>query len=274
MKDFKFYVTPDEIDGFLGTHLKTDEMRNAFRTNPILIDLKERFVRYPRLTFWANDEKTERSSFASWFNALALRDYENPAVNDLYYLHEITHISTMPYLPHAPHDGWRRKMFRNELEASVMSEAFIYFLCPELRAKSFSGEIWVDRFVPSLAGKDLDSVLILLLNERDRIQSEPNDSDPQERRIHSYQKQNEEWARIWEPNYLKIEGHMARFYKHAYADRAQAARAHQLWIETEIGASAKPYPFATEVDAFADYCAKDKTAVIPTELNLKDRSKK
>jgi hypothetical protein len=269
MKDLTLHVSSDEVDTFFDSHLKTPEMRRAFREHPILIDLAARFRRFPRLTFNATDNRYERSNFASWFNALALRDYENPAVNDLYYLHEITHIATMPYLPYSDHDVWRRKMFRNELEASVMSEAYVYVLCPGLREKSFKGEIWVDRFLPAFRDRDLDSILIQLLGERDRIQAQPVESDPQEMRIFSYQRQNEEWARLWQENYQKIERHMAAFHSRASSDREGAARDHLAWIEHEIAISGKPYPFAEEVEAFADYCAKDKSAVIPSELTLK-----
>ena len=125
MKNLKAYITPGEVRTFVDSLLLTEEMRNAFRTQPALIALMDQYCRYPRLSFEASDDVIERGNFTSWYNALAIRQYENPAVNDLFYLHEITHIATMLYLPGGDFEIWRNKMFRNELEASIMSEAFI-----------------------------------------------------------------------------------------------------------------------------------------------------
>ncbi len=268
MKNIKFYITPAEVREFVESALLTAEMKEAFRTQPYLIDLLNRYARYPRMTFVATDDVIERGNFTSWYNALAIRKYENPAVNDLFYLHELTHIATMPYLPAAGFEGWKRKMFRNELEASVVSEAFIYFLSPALRPLSFRGEIWVDRFT-NLDKMRAEDILTTLLGERDRIQRSPREDDEQEMRIFSYQKQNEAWAKIWAANYGEIERHMHDFYRLAERDPVAAVAAHSAWLEQNIAAGGKPFPFAAEVEAFADYCAKDKTAVIPSELNLK-----
>ncbi len=271
MKNFRFYTKPVEVRDFVLSTLQTEEMKSAFMTQPSLRSLLDQYCRYPRLTFEATDPLIERGNFTSWYNALALRKYENPAVNDLFYLHEIAHIATMAYLPEAGFEGWKRKMFRNELEASVLSEAFIYFLSPALRARSFRGEIWVDRF-KEIGGQKMDDILNFLLAERDRIQRQPNESDEQERRIYSYQRQNEAWATIWSKNFSRVEKQMNDFYRLAAKAPSEAVAFHTEWLQTEISAGGKPYPFPNEVENFADYCAKDKTAVIPSELNLKKTS--
>ncbi len=244
-------------------------MLGAFRTSQPLRDLFQKFVGTPRITFEATDKEVERSNFASWYNALSLREYENPAVNDLYYLHEITHISSMPYSPNVDFQTWKQKMFLNESEASVMSEAFIYYLCPGLRPLSFKNEIWVDRFLKEeTRNGDLDFFSQKLTRERDRAQARPNREDPQEARIADYQLQNEAWAEIWRANYEVIEKHMSRFTDEAKADKRAAGRKHLAWMNEQIALSGQPFPFAKEVEEFAAYCAKDKTYMFK-ELNLK-----
>lgn len=250
VKNLKLLTNENEIRHFLDGQFRTREVRDAVSTQPFLQDLLNLFVAKPRVVFDATDVTVERGNFTSWYNALALREYENPAVNDLYYIHEIAHIATMPYAPDVGFNAWKSKIFRNELEASVLSEAFIYFLAPELRGRSFAHEIWVDRYLRATPHPSLPEIHATLLVDRERIQTDPRTEDAQELRINDYQIQNEEWARIWRTRFGEVEAHMAEFERSVIRDRVGAGQRHLAWIEARIASGKKPYPFPDEVEAF------------------------
>lgn len=223
------------------------------KSQKVLRQLMDQFCAAPRVVFEASEPIIERGNFTSWYNALALRDYKNPAVNDLYYLHEISHIATMDYSGDYSFDAWKAKLFLNELEASVLSEAYIYFLAPGLRELSFQDEIWVDRYLRAKPHPTLEQVLQVLLDDRTRIQMKPNPADHQELRIADYQIQNEEWARVWRSRYSIVEAHMSEFLRQCRRNRETTGRRHLEWLHHQITLSGRPYPFGDEVDAFHEF---------------------
>ncbi len=252
MKNIKILETENDRIKFLTDQIRTQAFRDAIPKVPFLKKILFEFCKHPRIVFEATDPKVERGNFTSWYNALSIRDYENPAITDLFYLHEIAHIVTMPYLMSMDFGIWKKKIFKNELEASVISEAYIYFLIPELRKLSFNNEIWVDRFLKNGHLASTTEYKTLLV-ERQNILTKPNLKDTQEIRIFDYQKQNEAWAEIWSTKFHLVESHMFEFYQLSLLDSKKAGHIHLKWLETEISSGGKRYPFAQQVEAFSDY---------------------
>ena len=82
------------------------------------------------------------------------RSYDNPAIEDLYRLHEMFHAAFMPYFPGIGFDAFHRKMEDNELKASVCSEIRVYFELPHLREIAFPHPIYADRFLSDCVDAD------------------------------------------------------------------------------------------------------------------------
>ena len=93
------------------------------------------------------DPRIERAHFSPWWNVLGRRTYENAAIHDLFYLHEMSHMAMLVYEDSMSWEAWAAKMADNEMLASLESETLVYLALPSLRAKSFDGQIWADRFL-------------------------------------------------------------------------------------------------------------------------------
>ena len=106
--------------------------------------------RAAELPWWFLDSEQayERRHFSIWFgNAFIRREYDNPAITDLFYWHDLLHALTFHVFD--PKDGtdettWRLAMRANEIAVSMETETIIYWRNPDLRALSFEQRIWQD----------------------------------------------------------------------------------------------------------------------------------
>lgn len=186
------------------------------------------------LLFTMTHPDIEWSHFTSYFCCLARREYDNPVIQDLYYLHELIHVAEMPHQsPVIDFYNWRTEVFRNELLASLHSEAYVYFEIPELREASFGHEIWVDRFLtPRWRGFYRDArgpAKERIRRERKLVSTNPNPHDPIEQQIAGYFHQNIQWAEIWRKIYPEIAEHM-----HGYVHGGIGQKKHKAWLESKF----------------------------------------
>jgi hypothetical protein len=189
------------------------------------------------------------------------RNYDNPAIGDLYLLHEMFHAAYMPYFPGIGFDAFHRKMEDNELKASVCSEIRVYFELPDLRERAFAHPIYADRFLGDSAIQTLwrknKPVAIETLQEarRDVMFSKPeHEMDMAERWIRRFALQNRQWSTCWYDRYLEIENRMFAFQIEALnGDRSGAIKQQAAWIEREASADpADHIPFRQEAALFAN----------------------
>lgn len=254
-----------------------------FRTNHedegfIHVIVQKMAEKGPVLFFSMDDPDVEWSQFTTWMGALARRpDYENDAIHDLYYLHEFVHMATMEYNPDLSFAAWHRKMCENEMMASVHSECYAYFELPDLRAKSFDFEIWVDRHLSdededdfvdqvlgSLQGKpsriesneDRKNMVGFLIRARKEAMTTPDPFDFLEMQIHYYAMQNVQWSNIWSDNFREVESHMAEYLEHAQDNPSDAVDAHIIWLQDKMGDGVTPYQ--PEAEAFAQVVKANK----------------
>ncbi len=194
--------------------------------------------------------EVERSHFTTWFNVIALRpEYENDAISDLYYLHEITHSATMYFDSTLSWQDWYKKTMQNEMEASLESEAFAYFELPGLRKLSFDHEIWLDRFWIDHGEPSLFVMLkARLTEERKKATQSPSIDDFIELQIANYAAQNIEWSRIWAKNWRVIERHMLEFLSLAEHDTDKAVVLQLEFLDEHM--SSFHIPFDREANAF------------------------
>ena len=256
MHDLRALITPDEIHEFFQRLWRTPEFQHSHSAGGYVHDWIDRFAEYPRFVGELTDPRIERAHFSPWWNVLGRRDYENAAIHDLFYLHEIAHMAMLVYEETVSWEAWASKMADNEMLASLESEALVYLALPSLRPKSFPQEIWADRFVHEEAhGGGMRDATVraahrsFMLMERYRARRVPGDD--LEQRIASFQQENEAWAEIWRTSHREVEGAMCTFRRMARGDRHEATTWLREWHDRMANAG-HGIPFRTEAEQFAE----------------------
>lgn len=216
---------------------------------PVLFEMTEPDIEWPH--------------FTSYLCALALRQYDNPVVQDLYYLHELIHIGTMPHPKEIDFYSWRTQVFRNELTASMHSEVYVYLeaetqkqgLAPELRNRGFEHEIWADRFLNprwySFYASNKQFARERLRRERKLVSTNANPYDYIEQQIAGYFHQNIQWAEVWRDLYPRISEHMCNYVRGNIFSKD-----HKQWLIDNFGD--KDIPFQDHAIAFAEQYQRNK----------------
>lgn len=227
---------------------KTDEFRDSWWIDDLCTKVGD---------VWVTKNIMPPGHFGTYIGATQRRSYDDPYVSDLYWLHELTHVANLTYDANRSWLQWSRSIIASELEASLVSECWAYVHIPNLRAKTFRHEIWIDRFLT-----DQDdtygghfSFEALVRKERLRALHAPAFNDFLEAQLANYYQQNHAWCRIWaepanagpdtnKPAFRIVEAHMSS------PDRDDT---HQAWIKahTQIGGEWTA-PFLTQGKAFAE----------------------
>ena len=264
MRDLRALVTPDEIHAFFKALWRTPEFKQSHEPGGYVFAWIERLAEYPRLIGELTDARIERPHFSPWWNVIGRREYANPAIHDLFYLHEIAHLAMLVYEEAMSWEAWASKMADNEMLASLESETLVYLALPTLRTKSFAAEIWADRFLAEEAhGGGMRDAAVraahrsFMLMERYRARRMPGDD--LEQRIATFQQENEAWARIWRPNYRKVEGGMQHFRQLAQQDRRKAIKWLREWHD-DLARAGDGIPFRAEAEQFAEVYWRSRTA--------------
>lgn len=150
---------------------------------------------------WITPDKLAYGHFGTMFGALEARTYPDLIMQDLYRLHELWHLATMPRIANMKWLNWTEGLIQSEFEASMASECMVYFHIPRLRENTFAHEIWVDQFLRSpLAKKPVIQVEQKIREERTRALHSPRFNSFLEHQIQNYDRQNQEWCAIWAGN--------------------------------------------------------------------------
>ncbi len=230
MRNIRSYETYD--DALFGVKFlwKTKEFQESKEIQALTVQVAKRMP-----SFYTMDSPyLEHAHFTTWFGFFALRDYANPYVNDLYWLHEFTHFVNFDYgggVTDTFHK-WYRRMLENEFNSSFQSEALIYFQMPGLRKETFPFEIWVDRHLGFGADGTLgDHFSIQVLRDlRLKAMRDPDPFDFCEQQMAAYVRQNMAWAQTWAKNWRVVEKHMAVVGEGGYG----AHDFHQEWVRKNM----------------------------------------
>lgn len=282
MKNPQLLVSKADVHDYVRALWKTDVFRDSHQPGGFVFDIVEQFALLPRIFAWMTNDHLERAHFSTWWGVMMHRDdYTNPVVSDLYWLHEIYHAATMPYIPGIGKGAFNAKMRRNENEASTFSEIEVYFELLGLREASFEHEIYADRFLK-------DPKLQLLWNHNKRIAIETfrtvrldvmvskaeHEMDEAEMWIRRFDEQNAAYSVVWSDRYSEIETRMAACQTLAMAgDRANALNAHIRWIDAE--ASLDPIdhvPFRLEAELFSPFYWANKKKFADSVAEPKPRN--
>lgn len=270
MKYAIYLETQTEVEDFVRNLWKSDAFRDSHINGGIIADIAKRFAYLPRIFAHTSNDYLERPHFSTWWNVIMLREYDNPIINDLYYLHEMTHAASMPYVEEIGSAAFRETMQRNELEASVLSEIAIYFDLPELRKCSFQHEIYADRFLHNPRMQNLykvnrETALETLRSMRlDVMVSKPKEQmDMTEIWIRRFADQNVVYASVWADRYREVERGMSCFQRIAlgYGSNPRKAALEMLrrWLDREIARDPKDnIPFRQEAELFAPFYWSNK----------------
>lgn len=211
MKNIIALHNKDDVYSFISGLWKTE----LFKNSKYIKSWTDKASQFPMSFAEMTNEELEYPHFGTWFGVTYLREYDNPIISDLYYLHEIVHSSLLTFDPEIIFTAWYRKMNQIEFLASLETEGYVYIEMPELRDVSFKDEIWADRF---LGAKRLgSSIKDIMKQERYKAMHDPDPFDYCEQQIAAYARQNFEWANIWK---LNVEAWSATFpsilpaYKH------------------------------------------------------------
>jgi hypothetical protein len=264
MKDLELVVEREEIHDYLRRRWRLDLFRRSHDDRGFVHRVVDRFASLPRLFFAMSDERNEHAHFSAWWGAIPHRRYDSDAVHDLYWLHEITHAAEMLHLAGLSPEGFARKMFDNELLASVRSEIQAYFELPGLREASFDHPIYADRFlddpeVQAAWRRDPERTLAELTLRRRDVMFTDSPADEVEKWIRKFSNQNMVWAAIWERRYDEVEAAMAGVRAGAAArGRRAAGERHLEWLTSAGVTLGTAVPFPREAEAFAAVYWKNK----------------
>ncbi len=211
MKNPKILRSPSEVEDFVEHLWRTD----LFRKSEYVARWVERFARGPTIFVEMSDEELETPHFGTYFGMTYLRHYDEPAISDLYYLHEIVHATLLTYEADAIFTSWYRRMTSIEFSASLETEGYVYLRIPGLREIAFRDEIWADRY---LGGQRRlgEGLVDIMRQDRYRAMQHPDPMDWCEQQIAAYARQNFQWAGTWKLEkagraaYLHVEEQMAK----------------------------------------------------------------
>lgn len=228
----------------------------------------DRFARTPRFFYAPSEQSIEWTQLSTWWGGILLCDYDNPAIRDLRYLHEIYHGATMPYVRDCNVKTFEAMNLRNEREASSFTELAIYCELPDLRPVAFDHPIFADRFLfPSGDRRTPDADWIArwrddrpltfqsLLYERARVilaeDDEIDPDDPQIIWLRRYSEQGAAWVNIWAKRFRLVQDAMLDLGERSrHGDRKGALDAHLDWLLSAPIAEGSDIPFRREAATF------------------------
>jgi hypothetical protein len=263
-------IEPADVHAFVLSLWSDGPIKRSHESGGAVHRVVERFARVPRFFYQASEQSIEWTHFSTWWGGILLVDYDQPAIRDLRYLHEMYHASTMPYIRNGNVPTFEAKNLRNEREASTFTEMAIYLELPDLRPLTFDHPIFADRFIypdgdfhrpdPVLVDRwrtEPELVFQELMYERAKViwaeGSQVDLDDPQVVWLRRYGEQGANWIRVWSNRFQLVEDSMLDLYDASRrGERAEAARRHLGWLLSASIAGGSTVPFREEAVAFRD----------------------
>lgn len=185
--------------------------------------LKERLRGRPFFLSDPWEPELQRRHFAQMWGQIFSRRYENPALSDLFWIHELTHWAAADLTPSPSFAQWLAKWDLNELRASAASEILIHGEVEGWDREAFGRDVWARRF-GKLGGTDPENAFTWSPGSRKADERRhairdgeraPDASVPDEVWLASFKAQNEAWAELWRGGeWRRIDRHLA-VYGHA-----------------------------------------------------------
>lgn len=233
MKNIIPLYSKQQIHEFVLGNWKTNIFRELHRMGcGFVYDIVDAFGRIPRFSFDMSCESREWAHFSTWWGGIPKREYANPYIHDLYWIHEMAHAGSMVYVPNMNLENFTRKMTDNELHASVVSEVQVYFEIPGLRKLTFKHEIYADRFLKDKwfvrrYNLDRESTFEEMKVRRRDTMMDSNPKNIADFWIHRFYTQNAAWSACWANSYNKVEGAMVELRDEGLRDNVRISALHR-----------------------------------------------
>lgn len=223
-------ISEQNFDEFWNNVWSSDEFKNSLN-HPFFVQLKNELRKYPFFIFNYTHDK-QYYHLTSHLRVIAKRNYSNPIIQDLYYLHELSHCVEFHGEDFSSFDEWSNHLDNNELYASLISEAFVYFFIPSIRDKTFN-PLWVNSFIsPSVDNfsgcdfkqwnmmsfsnlQDWPPIMQHIIQQRLNLRGQQiSDNTPEaEKSIIQYNLPRKNWLPLWQPHFSKINALLSSFKK-------------------------------------------------------------
>jgi hypothetical protein len=218
--------------------------------------LKERLGQRPFFVCDPWEPDLQRRHFSQMWGQVFTRVYSNPALEDLYWIHELTHWATADLRPSASFEDWRGKWDLNELRASCASEILAHGDMPGILRVALARDPWAARF-GELGGSNPEDpstwtpasreAFATRLAIRDGLRA-PSCED--ESWFAGFKAANERWASLWSEKWRDVDEGL-RAYGEALAtgDPSLAKRA----LEEAGSLGLRPaLPYAEQARSFME----------------------
>lgn len=266
MKNLVTLVHPLDTYDYCEGLWRSEPFRRSFESGGFVREQVKRFAWLPRFFAETTNDHLERAHFSTWWNVIILREYDNPIIHDLYYLHEMAHAASMPYFGLVGKAAFDEKMQRNELEASVLSEIAVYFEMPGLREASFEHEIYADRFLNDgnivklwRANREVAYETLRTMRRHVMVSKPEHQMDIAEIWIRRFAEQNAAYAITWADRYKEVEEQMSEFQLLSSIDWKDGAAFHKRWLEARMAEDPKDgIPFREEAELFSPFYWSNK----------------
>jgi hypothetical protein len=96
MKNPIILTSVEEIHRHVHGLWRSAPIRASHADGGFIHDIVEQFASLPRLFCDSTDDRLERAHFCSWWGVMMNRSYDNPAIEDLYRMHEMFHAASCP----------------------------------------------------------------------------------------------------------------------------------------------------------------------------------
>lgn len=275
-------IPKEQVQQYVLGLFTTAQVREASKTpgnriSNLVKELSKRplFVDIPEPT-----DSIHRENYTAYVGVLNLRTFRNktPVINDLYFLHELLHISQMPYKEGLTHHEWAKKMTDHEHDISFQTEFAVFFEFPELRAMMNFPEIYADRYLNDPKLRELylvdpEKAYAMIQKEKTDLQNlKPvTDLSDMEFRSWYYGRTMELWTDVYGSKRDQIEGHMIEYYETLRSNPALAVQNHFAWLKS----NSKDGTFLR--DELIEYIGKTRTlfpispsGVITNPFNYQD----
>lgn len=202
-------VEPGQAREWLSKELKTEPMRAALeRPGSSIYQLAEKLNQRGWVCAYPSEPALERKHFSLMWGLIVREKKDTPELQDLWLMHELAHWALADLTRSESHQQWARKWDRNELMASMITEAIVHGE-PELEGfdqKALGFKVWArqwgDLRLPEGARVDDPSTWSSAgqqaLERRVRLrQGEIEPENDQERWMAGWAILNKKWADLW-----------------------------------------------------------------------------
>lgn len=212
------WIEGESFEEFWRTIWKSEQgMAWAASGDPQAAWLKDRLAQRPFFLCDPWEPALQRRHFSQMWGQVFTRAYSNPALEDLYWIHELTHWATADLAPSKSFAQWSQKWDVNEQQASCASEILAQGALPGILRIAIGKDPWAARFGdlgganpedPSSWTSASRAAFAKRLAIRDGKEA-PTCED--EAWFAGFGKANESWAALWVADWPKVDAGLAAY---------------------------------------------------------------